>query len=90
MGIRGSFLLSRLVNYFPARFSRLAFVDVGYTAPGRGLTKECLGYIDTMVNKAVGYSVFGYFVFFDDDDAADLLNDNVSPQGNRFTILLTT
>ncbi|KAI6752357.1 hypothetical protein HG530_013726 [Fusarium avenaceum] len=34
----GCFLLSRLANYHPERFSAYAYIDHGYMAPGRGLT----------------------------------------------------
>ncbi|KAL9562660.1 hypothetical protein ACKAV7_013224 [Fusarium commune] len=34
----GCFLLSRLANYHPERFSAYAYIDHGYMAPGRSLT----------------------------------------------------
>jgi len=70
----GSFLLSRLVNYYPSLFSKLAFVDIGYNAPGFGLTEQIVKHINSMVQGAMGYSVFGYFLFFAEPDAAQLLD----------------
>lgn len=31
-----------------------------------------------MVKQHLGYSVFGYFLFFDEEGAGELLNENVS------------
>ncbi|KAH6663477.1 Alpha/Beta hydrolase protein [Halenospora varia] len=73
----GSFLLSRLQNYYPALFSKLVFLDVGYSAPGNNLTVEKIKFIDGMVKQHLGYSVFGYFLFFDEEGAGELLNENV-------------
>ncbi|KAE9363041.1 alpha/beta-hydrolase [Stipitochalara longipes BDJ] len=70
----GSFLLSRLVNYYPSLFSKLVFVDVGYNAPGHGLTEATVMYINSAVQSAMGYSVFGYFLFFNEADAAAILD----------------
>jgi hypothetical protein len=53
-------MLSRLANYYPSRFSKYVFLDVGYSAPN---------------HAALGYSIFGgYFLFFNDPDAADLMD----------------
>jgi soluble epoxide hydrolase / lipid-phosphate phosphatase len=82
-GLRGSFLLSRLANYYPSLFTKLVFIDVGYSAPGRGLSLDTISHIDTAVQATLGYSIFGYFNFFQDDDAASLLNDNVRPICSR-------
>jgi hypothetical protein len=75
---RGSFLLSRLANYHPERFSAYAFIDHGYGAPGRGLTPTSIQHINSTVQAKLGFSIFGYFLFFDEDDAAKLLNEHVS------------
>ena len=75
---RGSFLLSRLANYHPERFSAYAFIDHGYAALGQSLTPAVIQHIDSAVQAKLGYSIFGYFLFFDEDDAAKLLNEHVS------------
>lgn len=72
----GSFLLSRLANFYPALLSKLVFLDIGYTAPGFGLTKEAVTFVNSQVQKTLGYSCFGYFLFFAEEDAATLLNKN--------------
>lgn len=74
----GSFLLSRLVNYHPAVLEKLVFLDVGYSAPGFGLTRELVGHVNQMVKGAMGYEVLGYFLFFAEEDAAALLDAHVS------------
>ncbi|KAG0649252.1 Cytosolic epoxide hydrolase 2 [Hyphodiscus hymeniophilus] len=72
----GSFLLSRLANFHPSLFSKLVFLDIGYSVPGHGLSRTTVNYINNAILKNMGYSVFGYFLFFEDDDAAKLLDEN--------------
>lgn len=74
---RGSFLLSRLTNYYPSLFTKLIFIDVGYSAPGSGLTLAGVDHINATVQAKLGYSILGYFKFFQDDDATFLLDNNV-------------
>ena len=75
---RGSFLLSRLANFYPSLFMKLVLLDVGYAAPGQGLTRSTVNYVNNAVQNAMGYSVFGYFQFFEEEDAAKLLDEHVS------------
>ncbi|KEF59625.1 uncharacterized protein A1O9_04471 [Exophiala aquamarina CBS 119918] len=72
----GSFLLSRLANYHPERFSAYAFIDHGYIAPGHSLTTARIQQINSSVQTNLGFSIFGYFLFFDDEDAAKLLDEH--------------
>jgi soluble epoxide hydrolase / lipid-phosphate phosphatase len=76
---RGSFLLSKLANYFPSLLSKLIFLDTGYSAPGFGLTREVLNRVNSAVQDAHGFSIFGYFLFFGEEDAASLMDRHVSP-----------
>lgn len=71
----GSFLLSRLANYFPERFISFAFVDVAYQAPSGPFSVET---INEITEKTFGYPTFGYWYFFNDPDAAELMNRDVS------------
>ena len=75
---RGSFLLSRLANYHPERFSAYAFIDHGYIAPGRSLSAAAVQLINSSVQAKLGYSIFGYFLFFNEEDAPKLLDEHVS------------
>lgn len=75
---RGSFLLSRLANYHPERFSAYAFIDHGYSAPGNSLTTAAVQHINNSVQANLGFSIFGYFLFFDEEDAPKLLDEHVS------------
>jgi soluble epoxide hydrolase / lipid-phosphate phosphatase len=76
--IRGSFLLSRLANYHPERFSAYAFIDHGYSAPGHSLTTAVIQHINSSVQANLGFSIFGYFLFFNEEDAPKLLDEHVS------------
>ncbi|KIW24242.1 uncharacterized protein PV07_09970 [Cladophialophora immunda] len=72
----GSFLLSRLANYHPERFSAYVFIDHGYGAPGNGLTTATVQQINSSTQTSLGFSIFGYFLFFDEEDAPNLLDDH--------------
>ncbi|KAK0118184.1 hypothetical protein ONS95_012489 [Cadophora gregata] len=80
----GSFIISRLANYYPQLFSKLAFLDVGYVSPGHGLTEEMVTFVDKSVKEAMGFEVFGYFLFFNEDGAAELLDKNVESAQSLF------
>ena len=75
---RGSFLLSRIANYHPERFSAYAFIDHGYIAPGKGLNTALIQHINSSVQANLGFSIFGYFLFFNEEDAPKLLDEHVS------------
>lgn len=75
---RGSFLLSRLANYHPERFSAYAFIDHGYSAPGHSLTTAAIQHINSSVQAKLGFSILGYFLFFNEEDAQKLLDEHVS------------
>ncbi|RFU27301.1 hypothetical protein B7463_g9048, partial [Scytalidium lignicola] len=70
----GSFLLSRLANYHPERFSAYAFIDHGYIAPGRSLTTAVIQHVNSQMQANLGFSIFGYFLFFNEEDAPKLLD----------------
>lgn len=72
--IRGSFLVSRLANYFPERFLKFVFLDVAYQPPTGPFNLDA---INDMSEKMLGYPVFGYWYFFNSADAAELMNRNV-------------
>ncbi|KAF2875357.1 Alpha/Beta hydrolase protein [Massariosphaeria phaeospora] len=65
----GSVMLSRLWNYYPQYFSSLVFLAVPYQPPG----PFDLDAVNAMTEQAFGYPVFGYWKFFDEADAADVL-----------------
>ncbi|KAG4430757.1 hypothetical protein IFR05_013758 [Cadophora sp. M221] len=80
----GSFILSRLANYHPEIFTKLAFLDVGYVSPGHGLTEEMVTFVDKSVKEAMGFEVFGYFLFFNEEGATELLDENVESAQSLF------
>ncbi|CCT74996.1 related to epoxide hydrolase [Fusarium fujikuroi IMI 58289] len=72
----GCFLLSRLANYHPDRFSGYVYIDHGYMPPGRSLTTAVVQHINRSVEAKLGFSILGYFLLFDDDDAPGLLDQH--------------
>ncbi|TVY44774.1 Bifunctional epoxide hydrolase [Lachnellula subtilissima] len=80
----GSFLLSRMANFYPGLFSKYVFVDVGYSPPGQGLTRKNVEFINGMVQQHMGFSVFGYFLFFDEKDAAEIMDKNIDSAESLF------
>lgn len=83
--IRGSFLVSRLANYFPERFLKFVFLDVAYQAPTGHLNVDAIN--DTS-EKMLGYPVFGYWYFFNAADAAELMDRNVHTRHCYFYIAI--
>jgi pimeloyl-ACP methyl ester carboxylesterase len=69
----GSFLLSRLANYYPERFYSYAFLDIAYMPPG--LFDIEAAEADSI--KQVGYERLGFWRFFMEDDAGEILKDHV-------------
>jgi soluble epoxide hydrolase/lipid-phosphate phosphatase len=80
MRTRGAYLLSRMINYYPTLFSKLVFLDIGYSNPSFNLNRQTINFVNSMVQQNMGYSVFGYFLFFDESDAPELMNKNVRIQ----------
>jgi soluble epoxide hydrolase/lipid-phosphate phosphatase len=73
----GSPLLSRLLNYYPLRFEAAVFIDIGYSAPPLALNVTDIEAINNKTFQALGYSIFGYWLFFDEPDAADITDAHV-------------
>lgn len=86
MTVRGCFLLSRLANYYPEQFSAYAFIDHGYSAPGKSLTFDAMQHVNSVFQDRFGFSIFGYFLFFNEKDAADLSDKHVSSFILRYSI----
>ncbi|KAL5385098.1 hypothetical protein DPSP01_004908 [Paraphaeosphaeria sporulosa] len=68
----GSGLLSRIYNYYPERLKGLVFLSVPYMEPGQ----FNLDAINGLTEQVFGYPVFGYWPFFNRDDAADICDKN--------------
>lgn len=71
---RGSSISSRLVNYFPERVTALAFLATGYFPPTVDVDVHRLL---TTTKQVVGYELFGYWLFFDEDGADEIVRDHV-------------
>ncbi|KAK7451268.1 hypothetical protein VKT23_012608 [Stygiomarasmius scandens] len=70
----GAKTASRLANYHPERFSSFAFLAVGYTPPDEFL----LPYNESNVlsKSVLGYELFGYWEFFSENGADQIILDN--------------
>ena len=85
---KGSNFLSRLANYHSNRFTKLVWLDVAYKAPtGEIFSPEA---INEATEKPLGYPIFGYWLFFRDDDAGRIIDEHVcfSPSTNPSSCLL--
>jgi soluble epoxide hydrolase / lipid-phosphate phosphatase len=72
----GSHLLGRVAVYFPERLGRICFIAVGYRPPGAPTNLDA---INEMTAQKLGYAIFGYQVFFTQDEKAEaILNQHVS------------
>jgi pimeloyl-ACP methyl ester carboxylesterase len=70
----GSAILGRSAVYHPERFSKLAFLSVGYILLGALLDIDA---INNQGLKDLGYTPFGYSYFFNSYDTADIASKNV-------------
>jgi soluble epoxide hydrolase/lipid-phosphate phosphatase len=71
----GSFLLSRLVNYYPQRLLSCSFLAVAYRAPGQSMNVDP---INVITKQKLGYEMYGYWKFFEREDAAQVIKDHVN------------
>lgn len=69
----GVTVLSHTWVYHPERFSKLAFLSVGYNPPG----PFDLDAFNAQSLQQFGYTQLGYWYFFNAFDAADVLSENV-------------
>jgi soluble epoxide hydrolase/lipid-phosphate phosphatase len=69
---RGSGLLSYMALSHPSSFAAIVFSSVGYNPPGLFDVDP----INTITQQILGYPTFGYWKFFDEEDAGSLLDAN--------------
>ncbi|EMD40595.1 hypothetical protein CERSUDRAFT_121309 [Gelatoporia subvermispora B] len=70
----GCVTASRLANYYPERFNAFAFLAFGYVAPWPDLDYERL-LVD--LKQTVGSDVYGYWEFFAEDGADQLIETHL-------------
>lgn len=68
-------MCSRLANYRADRFAAFAFLAVGYLPPAPDFDHKSMNALSLAKR---GYENFGYWNFFDRDDAAKVVEDHVS------------
>ncbi|KAK7051628.1 hypothetical protein VNI00_004607 [Paramarasmius palmivorus] len=69
----GSFITSRIVQYYPERVIAFAVLAVGYRPPSPEFDWEA---INEATKKQVGYEIFGYWGFFSEEGADKIIEDN--------------
>jgi len=52
---------------------------VSYFAPPLAVDRAGIDKINRETKESLGYSIFGYWYFYDEDDAGQILDDHVSP-----------
>ncbi|KAH8105366.1 epoxide hydrolase [Cristinia sonorae] len=65
----GSAVVSRMASYFPERFLAFAYLAIPYIIPDPDLDFEKLV---AMMTSILGYNPYGYWEFFNEDNAADV------------------
>ncbi|KAJ5192615.1 hypothetical protein N7449_008757 [Penicillium cf. viridicatum] len=70
----GSLLLSRVITYQPERLLAVAFLDIGYWAPGTNLNESTINAINNATQATVGYTAFGYWLFHNENDAGSIMD----------------
>jgi soluble epoxide hydrolase/lipid-phosphate phosphatase len=70
----GVYLLSQLAIYHEARFEKLVFISVAFIPPGSIFDVPSL---NEATEKAIGYPIFGYWLFMSDDRAGEVIAKHV-------------
>lgn len=68
--------MGRLSNYYPERVTAYAFLAVPYTAPSP--LEINVQTLLEMTRKLIGYETFGYWLFFGQEDANEIIQEHVS------------
>ena len=66
-------MVSRLANYHSDRFLSYTFLAGGYSTPG----PFDLDAVNAVTKKILGYSTLGYWKFFNQTDAGDIVDSHV-------------
>jgi pimeloyl-ACP methyl ester carboxylesterase len=74
----GTAILSTLHYYNPDRLLALAYLTLGYTAPGANLRLAEIEALNNQTNSLFGYPIFGYFIYHVTEEAAAAYDDHVS------------
>jgi len=69
----GSYLLSRLANYYPERLSSLAFLEVPYMPPGEIMDLDAM---NKTTKERMGFEAFGYWRFFEKEEAGNIVKEH--------------
>jgi soluble epoxide hydrolase/lipid-phosphate phosphatase len=70
----GSFLLSRLATYYPERLLSSSFLATAYREPGKSMNVDP---VNVITKQKLGYEMYGYWKFFEREDAAQVVKDHV-------------
>ena len=71
---RGSLFLARFHFYYPERFTKYAFLDIAYAAPRVPFSVDA---VNEFSQKLIGYPIFGYWHFFNDPKAGEMMDEKV-------------
>ncbi|RYN29000.1 hypothetical protein AA0114_g12405 [Alternaria tenuissima] len=73
----GTAILSTLHYYNPDRLLALAYLTLGYTAPGANLRLAEIEALNNQTNSLFGYPVFGYFIYHTTREAVAAYDDHL-------------
>ncbi|RYN47470.1 hypothetical protein AA0118_g12211 [Alternaria tenuissima] len=74
----GSFLLSRFHTYQSKYLSALAFLDIGYFAPGVDVNMTYVETYNNISQAEVGYPALGYWYYYNQPDGHVLMDEHAS------------
>ncbi|KAH6862970.1 Alpha/Beta hydrolase protein [Alternaria alternata] len=74
----GSFLLSRFHTYQSKYLSALAFLDIGYFAPGVDVNMTYVETYNNISQAEVGYPALGYWYYYDQPDGHVLMDEHLT------------
>ncbi|ETN37923.1 uncharacterized protein HMPREF1541_07546 [Cyphellophora europaea CBS 101466] len=71
----GTYVLSRLYNYHPARLLSMTFIAVPYGAPGTHYDLEAM---NQLTKKLIGFEKFAYMYFLSSDRSPELIEQHLA------------
>ena len=72
----GTFVLSRLINYYPDKLLSVTFISLPYTPPAMHFD---LSVMNGLMQKLIGIEKFGYIQFLAEDRSSAIIEKHVSP-----------
>lgn len=76
----GTFVLSRLINYYPEKLLSVTFISLPYTPPAMHFD---LSVMNGLMQKLIGIEKFGYIQFLAEERSSEIIEKHVSLRSSQ-------